>query len=117
MNLLLLIQQATPSHDNTQIVHLEAQLKVYQEDFECERRDREAAQTKISELENELSLVTRQVRRVEILGVSRGVSYTQHFLYHFCILRYIYVTELPLIIMLIFSRFFLPHSVLARHAL
>ena len=36
---------------------------MYKEDFECERRDREAAQAKISQLENELSIATRQVRR------------------------------------------------------
>lgn len=55
------VSPATPCNHSTQIVHMEAQLKVYQEDFECERRDRELAQTKISELENELSLVTRQL--------------------------------------------------------
>ena len=58
------VQQATPCNHETEIVHLEAQLKVYREDFECERRDREAAQSKILELENELSLVKRQVCKV-----------------------------------------------------
>ena len=58
------VQQTAPCNHETQTVHLEAQLKVYQEDFECERRDREAAQSNISELENELSFVKRQVRKV-----------------------------------------------------
>ncbi|KAI0211973.1 hypothetical protein LSAT2_003158 [Lamellibrachia satsuma] len=64
------IQQAAPCNHETQTVHLEAQLKVYREDFECERRDREAAQSNISELQNELSLVKRQHQMV-----ARGLSY------------------------------------------
>jgi len=62
------ISQAAPCSHDTQIVHMEAQLKVYQEDFESERRDRELAQTKISELENELSLVKRQVCEIVVIS-------------------------------------------------
>ena len=40
---------------------LEAQVQIFTEDFEQERKDRERAQAKCAELEQELELVKRQV--------------------------------------------------------
>ena len=48
--------------DKDHIRMLEAQVQIFTEDFEQERKDRERAQAKCAELEQELELVKRQVR-------------------------------------------------------
>ncbi len=48
--------------DRDHIRMLEAQVQIFTEDFEQERKDRERAQSKCAELEQELELVKRQVR-------------------------------------------------------
>ena len=47
--------------DKDHIRMLEAQVQIFTEDFEQERKDRERAQAKCAELEQELDLVKRQV--------------------------------------------------------
>ena len=47
--------------DRDHIRMLEAQVQIFTEDFEQERKDRERAQSKCAELEQELELVKRQV--------------------------------------------------------
>ena len=50
--------------DKDHIRMLEAQVQIFTEDFEQERKDRERAQAKCAELEQELELVKRQVQRL-----------------------------------------------------
>lgn len=54
--------------DKDHIRMLEAQVQIFTEDFEQERKDRERAQAKCAELEQELDLVKRQVRTNIIPG-------------------------------------------------
>lgn len=49
-----------------QISFLQAQAMAYQEDFESERRDRERAQSRIADLEMELSIVKRELHQYNL---------------------------------------------------
>lgn len=56
---------ATECREHRERIHmLEEQVKICTEDFQCERRDRERAQTRISELEEELTLAKTQVLEI-----------------------------------------------------
>lgn len=48
-------------------VALREQAKAFKEDFESERRDRERAQSRLADLEMELSLVKREVSKIIML--------------------------------------------------
>ena len=56
-------QGPTSSREDKEIIDmLKAQIQICTEDFQSERRDRERAHQKLSEVERELALTKRQVR-------------------------------------------------------
>lgn len=60
-NQQLAVRQGPSSVDRDHIQMLQQQVQVFKEDFESERKDREAAQQRISDLENELQITRTQV--------------------------------------------------------
>jgi centrosomal protein CEP55 len=53
------------TEDQDRIHMLEAQVQICTEDFESERRDRERAQARINEMENEMDLIKRQLEQFQ----------------------------------------------------
>lgn len=53
-------------NNKQEISHLQVQAAAYKEDFESERRDRERAQSRIGDLEMELSIVKRELHQYNL---------------------------------------------------